>query len=153
MISFRFHLKKWHNKTPEPLWFRGFSNRYLFRFAMLVAGEGFEPLRANALRLLALLRCPVPATAVSPPCPHRPLRHDRTPFLRHRRRSCSVLRKPSGRRFDEFYNEKEAGHPYGCPASFWLRGKDSNLRPPGYEPDELPLLYPAMYAPFGVLLL
>ena len=27
----------------------------------------------------------------------------------------------------------------------WLRGKDSNLRPLGYEPNELPLLYPAMY--------
>jgi hypothetical protein len=24
-----------------------------------------------------------------------------------------------------------------------LRGRDSNPRPPGYEPDELPLLYPA----------
>ena len=25
----------------------------------------------------------------------------------------------------------------------WLQGKDSNLRPSGYEPDELPLLHPA----------
>ena len=27
----------------------------------------------------------------------------------------------------------------------WLRGADSNRRPPGYEPDELPLLYPAPF--------
>ena len=40
MISFEFHLEKWHEKTQKPLWFRGFSNRYLFRFAMLVAEEG-----------------------------------------------------------------------------------------------------------------
>jgi len=26
-----------------------------------------------------------------------------------------------------------------------LRGQDSNLRPLGYEPNELPLLHPAMY--------
>jgi hypothetical protein len=25
----------------------------------------------------------------------------------------------------------------------WWRGLDLNQRPPGYEPDELPLLYPA----------
>lgn len=28
-------------------------------------------------------------------------------------------------------------------SNFWLRGKDSNLRPLGYEPSELPLLHPA----------
>ncbi len=32
---------------------------------------------------------------------------------------------------------------FGCGFFSELRGQDSNLRPPGYEPDELPLLYPA----------
>ncbi len=27
--------------------------------------------------------------------------------------------------------------------AIWLRGADSNRRPSGYEPDELPLLHPA----------
>ncbi len=31
------------------------------------------------------------------------------------------------------------------PLKIWLRGVDSNHRPPGYEPDELPLLYPASH--------
>ena len=43
MISFEFHLKNRHEKTQKPLWFLGFPNRYLFRFAMLVAEMGFEP--------------------------------------------------------------------------------------------------------------
>ena len=42
MISFEFHLKKGHEKTQKPLWFLGFPNRYLFRFAMLVAEAGLD---------------------------------------------------------------------------------------------------------------
>ena len=43
MISFEFHLEKWHEKTQKPFWFLGFPNRYLFRFAMLVVEGTREP--------------------------------------------------------------------------------------------------------------
>ena len=35
MISFEFHLEKWHEKTQEPLRLLGFWHRYLFRCYLL----------------------------------------------------------------------------------------------------------------------
>ncbi len=36
------------------------------------------------------------------------------------------------------------------PDSTWLRGPDLNRRPSGYEPDELPLLHPAMLSDLSI---
>ena len=36
------------------------------------------------------------------------------------------------------YNEKSQALHKGVPEILWLRGQDLNLRPSGYEPDELP---------------
>ena len=53
-------------------------------------------------------------------------------------------RVPSGSRA----RTKEEPRPVGAwvrGVGDWLRGTDSNRRPSGYEPDELPLLHPATY--------
>jgi len=69
MISFEFHLEKWHEKTQEPLWFLGFPNRYLFRFALLVAEAGLDfAFVTNTSEIWfcvsPLLRCPIFSAAV-----------------------------------------------------------------------------------------
>jgi len=67
MISFEFHFEKWHEKTQKPLWLLGFPNRYLFRFAMLVAETGPDSPPSTSsvasLRACALL---TPSGFVSP---------------------------------------------------------------------------------------
>lgn len=40
----------------------------------------------------------------------------------------------------------ECDNRYTTEPYFWLQEKDLNLRPLGYEPNELPLLYPAMFS-------
>lgn len=47
--------------------------------------------------------------------------------------------KPSRERSKQKQNRKEKHHH-----SNWLRRRDLNPRPLGYEPNELPLLYPAI---------
>ena len=56
-------------KNQKPLWFLGFQNRYLFRFAMLVAEAGLvfafvTGISRNQFCVSPLLRCPIFSAAV-----------------------------------------------------------------------------------------
>ena len=73
-----------------------------------------------------------------------PLTNARNKFLRlcSLRRTCDYCRlTPSSRRTESAHGQNK--NPTGVGLLFWLRGQDSNLRPRGYEPRELPLLHPA----------
>ena len=61
MISFEFYFEKWYNKTPKPLWFRGFSHRYLFQCYNMVAGGGLDlHLTGRFLNISSAARFAVP---------------------------------------------------------------------------------------------
>src|SRR5690242_3555263 len=63
------------------------------------------------------------------------------PAVRTTRARTSVPRRRLGTSPDK--EEPRAVGPGVQVDACWLRGTDSNRRPSGYEPDELPLLHPA----------
>ena len=69
------------------------------------------------------------------------LRHNTLRCISHRERLTVVLREPVGRNREHTHSTKRKPPKLGG-FILWLRGQDSNLRPPGYEPDELPTALP-----------
>ena len=60
---------------------------------------------------------------------------------RRDRRQAQLHRNCALNRFSpcfSYIQKKKNSHLFGDCFLFWLRRQDSNLRPPGYEPDELP---------------
>ena len=113
----------------------GFLARYLNRFAMLVAGAGFEPtVLSNSLRRICLR---------SPHGSDSPLDCHSLPLGRSQSSLPSSYSPfgliTLGRWFENFYKKEKT---LLKAKSFWLRGPDLNQRPSGYEPDELPAAPP-----------
>jgi len=64
MISFEFHLEKWHEKAPKPLWFLGFFEPISFSVRIVGCGGGtfFSRAQQSTGLLLPRLRGCQPLT-------------------------------------------------------------------------------------------
>ena len=134
-------------KRGKPLISKGFWLKkekhgfYQRNRAFMVAGTGFEP-ATSGLSLRAALRYPKHASrlrfssrfstaAEIPPLLLLP------PAAQGRNPQRATLVVLITREFIS-HTKKEIADLSVCHFLFWLRGQDLNLRPPGYEPDELP---------------